>query len=134
MTTIAKTDPSEKVASTGRIVSVKGPVVDVEFPSDGIPPINQALHTTVDAMGQPMDITLEVAQHLGDDVVRTISLKPTDGLVRGQQVEDTGSPIKVPVGQATLGHVFDVTGDLLNGKPGETFAPDDHWSIHREPP
>jgi F-type H+-transporting ATPase subunit beta len=133
-TTIASPEASAQVASIGRIVSVKGPVVDVEFPSDAIPPINQALETEVNIGDSPLKIILEVAQHLGDDVVRAISLKPTDGMVRGQEVRDTGGPIEVPVGDATLGHVFNVTGDLLNGKPGEKFAPDDHWSIHREPP
>ena len=133
-TTIASLEASAQVASIGRIVSVKGPVVDVEFPSDAIPPINQALETEVNIGDSPLKIILEVAQHLGDDVVRAISLKPTDGMVRGQEVRDTGGPIEVPVGDATLGHVFNVTGDLLNGKPGEKFAPDDHWSIHREPP
>ncbi|MFM9587763.1 F0F1 ATP synthase subunit beta, partial [Streptomyces caniscabiei] len=66
------------------------------------------------------EITLEVAQHLGDDLVRAISLKPTDGMVRGQEVRDTGGPITVPVGDVTKGKVFNVTGDVLNAAPGET--------------
>jgi len=79
-------------------------------------------------------MTLEVAQHLGDSMVRAIALKPTDGLVRGAIVTDTGAPISVPVGDVTKGHVFNVTGDVLNLKEGETLDVTERWAIHRKPP
>ena len=80
------------------------------------------------------EITLEVEQHLGDSTVRTVALKPTDGLVRGATVTDTGGPIKVPVGDVTKGHVFDVSGNILNKKEGETVTVTERWPIHRNPP
>ena len=73
-------------------------------------------------------------QHLGDSTVRTVALKPTDGLVRGATVLDTGGPISVPVGDVTKGHVFDVSGNILNKKPGETVTVTERWPIHRNPP
>ena len=79
-------------------------------------------------------ITLEVEQHLGDSTVRAVALKPTDGLVRGASVHDTGSSISVPVGDVTLGHVFDVTGHVLNKKADETIKVTERWPIHRKPP
>ena len=88
--------------AVGRIARVTGPVVDIEFPHDSIPGIYNALKTTIAIPGAPETVlTLEVAQHLGDDLVRAIALKPTDGLVRGQEVHDTGLPISVPVGDVT---------------------------------
>ena len=82
----------------GRIARVTGSVVDIEFPHDAIPEMYNALKTTITIGDESNEITLEVAQHLGDDLVRAIALKPTDGLVRGQEVRDTGSAISVPVG------------------------------------
>ncbi|NDE18795.1 F0F1 ATP synthase subunit beta, partial [bacterium] len=120
--------------ATGRIARVTGPVVDIEFPHDAIPGIYNALETTVELGGEKTKLVLEVAQHLGDDLVRAIALKPTDGLVRGQEVRDTGAPISVPVGDATKGKVFNVTGDVLNGAPGEKFEFAERWPIHRTPP
>ena len=122
---------------TGRITRIIGAVVDVEFPPDAIPAMYNALKVAIQATGEgeePHEITLEVAQHLGDNVVRTISLKPTDGLVRGSQVRDTGAPISVPVGDVTKGHVFNVTGDVLNLAPGERLEITERWPIHRRPP
>ena len=122
---------------TGRITRIIGAVVDVEFPPDAIPAMYNALKVTVQATSageEPHEITLEVAQHLGDNIVRTISLKPTDGLVRGTQVRDTGAPISVPVGDVTKGHVFNVTGDVLNLAPGEQMEITERWPIHRQPP
>src|SRR4029450_8574601 len=84
--------------------------------------------------GTTTEITLEVAQHLGYDVVRAIALKPTDGLVRGQEVRDTGAPISVPVGDVTKGRVFNVIGEVLNAKPGEKIEITERWPIHRRPP
>src|SRR6187549_3654399 len=110
---------STKVAGVGRIARVTGPVVDIELPHESIPEIYNALKTTDSIAGESTEITLEVAQHLGDDLVRAIALKPTDGLVRGQEVRDTGEAISVPVGDATKGKVFNVIGEVLNGEPGE---------------
>ncbi|MFC7580253.1 F0F1 ATP synthase subunit beta [Schaalia naturae] len=127
--------------ATGRVARVVGPVVDVEFPPDGIPPLYTALTVEIDLAGQGEGegtgssvMTLEVAQHLGDNLVRAIALKPTDGLVRGSRVTDTGGPISVPVGDVTLGHVFNVTGDVLNLKEGEHLEVAERWPIHRQPP
>jgi len=123
-----------KTGATGRIARVTGPVVDIEFPHDGIPGIYNALTTEITLNGETSTLTLEVAQHLGDDLVRAIALKPTDGLVRGQAVQDTGAPISVPVGDVTKGKVFNVVGDVLNGKPGEKIEVKERWPIHRNPP
>jgi len=123
-----------KNVATGRIARVTGPVVDIEFPHDGIPGIYNALTTEITLNGETSVLTLEVAQHLGDDLVRAIALKPTDGLVRGQAVQDTGAPISVPVGDVTKGKVFNVTGDILNGKADDTVEVHERWPIHRNPP
>jgi len=123
-----------KTGATGRIARVTGPVVDIEFPHDGIPGIYNALTTEITLNGETSVLTLEVAQHLGDDLVRAIALKPTDGLVRGQDVVDTGAPISVPVGDVTKGKVFNVVGDILNGKPGDKIEIKERWPIHRNPP
>jgi F-type H+/Na+-transporting ATPase subunit beta len=118
----------------GRVVRVIGPVVDVEFPRDAMPEIFNALHTDVTLAQGTKTLTLEVAQHIGDNVVRAISMGTTDGMIRGAEVRDTGSAISVPVGNATKGHVFNVTGDVLNLEPGEKFEVKDRWEIHRKPP
>jgi F-type H+-transporting ATPase subunit beta len=130
------TEGKERV---GKVVQVIGSVVDVEFASDEIPSIYNALTTVIhdekrEDGEQDFTLTLEVQQYLPDCVVRTIALKPTDGLKRGAKVVDSGSQIKVPVGDATKGHVFNVTGDVLDLKEGEKFEPDDYWDIHRDPP
>ncbi|MEY2954618.1 MAG: hypothetical protein RL530_219 [Actinomycetota bacterium] len=118
----------------GRIARVTGPVVDIEFPHDAIPEIYNALTTVIDLNGEKTTLTLEVAQHLGDDLVRAIALKPTDGLVRGGSVTDTGAPISVPVGDVTKGRVFNVTGEVLNAAPGEKIEVKETWPIHRKAP
>src|SRR5689334_18804821 len=123
-----------ETAVVGRVARVTGPVVDIEFPHDSIPDIYNALKTTIVIGDDASEITLEVAQHLGDDLVRAISLKPTDGMVRGQEVRDTGGPITVPVGDVTKGRVFNVTGDVLNAKPGEKIEITERWGIHRSAP
>ncbi|HEY8372379.1 MAG TPA: F0F1 ATP synthase subunit beta, partial [Pseudonocardiaceae bacterium] len=118
--------------ATGRVVRVIGPVVDVEFPRNEVPELFNALHVKVDVAGVTRTLTLEVAQHLGDNVVRTISMQPTDGLVRGAEVTDTGAPISVPVGDVVKGHVFNALGECLD-EPG--YAADaERWSIHRKAP
>src|SRR6185437_10349499 len=121
-------------AGVGRIARVTGPVVDIEFPHDSIPGIYNALKTTITIGEESTEITLEVAQHLGDDLVRAIALKPTDGVVRGQEVRNTGGPITVPVGDVTKGKVFNVIGDILNGDPDEKIEITERWGIHRKAP
>jgi F-type H+-transporting ATPase subunit beta len=147
--TAAKKPASSRTASsaknaaeasvTGRVARVIGPVVDIEFPADALPEMYNALTTQIDLRAQGeaegvMNMTLEVAQHLGDNMIRAIALKPTDGLVRGAVVVDTGAPISVPVGDVTLGHVWNVTGELLNGVEGEKLEITERWPIHRKPP
>src|SRR3954471_24110360 len=120
--------------AVGRVARVTGPVVDIEFPNDAIPEIYNALKTTIVIGENSTTLTLEVAQHLGDDLVRAIALKPTDGLVRGQEVRDTGSPISVPVADVTKGKGFNVLGEVLNGEPGKKLEIPERWPIHRKPP
>ena len=123
--------------ATGRIARVTGAVVDIEFPPGNIPAMYNALTARVEASGAGLAstvITLETAQHLGDGMIRAIALKPTDGLVRGQDVTDTGAPISVPVGDATLGTVFDTVGNALNLPEGETLQVTERWPIHRKAP
>jgi F-type H+-transporting ATPase subunit beta len=115
----------------GRVLRVIGPVVDVEFPPDDLPEINHALTVERTLGGETSTITMEVAQHIGDNAVRAVAMRPTDGLVRGAPVHNTGESITVPVGQKTLGHVFNVLGLALDD-PEATF--DERWPIHREAP
>ncbi|MDX6743728.1 F0F1 ATP synthase subunit beta [Actinocorallia sp. A-T 12471] len=118
---------------TGRVVRVIGPVVDVEFPADAMPPINNALHVDVTLGAETKTLTLEVAQHLGDNVVKTISMQPTDGLVRGSTVTDLGDPILVPVGDVTKGHVWNALGECLD-TPVASLEVNERWGIHRSAP
>src|SRR5690625_2342096 len=121
----------------GRVARVIGPVVDVEFPADAVPDIYNALTVEIDMSDQgdeKFTLTMEVNLHLGDNLVRAVALKPTDGLVRGAKVIDTGAPISVPVGDVTKGRVFNVTGDCLNLPAGETLEVTERWPIHRKPP
>ncbi|WP_460768308.1 F0F1 ATP synthase subunit beta [Mariniluteicoccus flavus] len=122
-----------KTAGVGRIARVIGPVVDVEFPVDQMPDIMNALHVDGMVGDEKRTMTLEVALHVGDNIVRAIALKPTDGLRRGQEVRDTGAPISVPVGDITKGHVWNVTGDVLNVDPA-SIEITERWPIHREAP
>src|SRR2546427_7677530 len=116
---------------TGRVVRVIGPVVDVDFPPDRLPEINTALEVKRTLDGETIVIVCEVAQHIGDSTVRTIAMRPTDGLVRGAPVSNTGGPIRVPVGQQVLGHVYNVLGHPLDT---DTVEAEDYWPIHRPPP
>ena len=119
--------------ATGRIARVTGPVVDVEFPVGSLPDIYNALHADVTLGGETKTITLEVAQHLGDNIVRAISLAPQDGLVRGSEVRDTGAPISVPVGDGVKGHVFNTLGESMD-VPSSELEVTEHWPIHRKAP
>ncbi|WP_328768592.1 F0F1 ATP synthase subunit beta [Streptomyces sp. NBC_00286] len=124
----------ETAVATGRVARVIGPVVDVEFPVDAMPEIYNALHVEVAdpaKAGEKKILTLEVAQHLGDGLVRTISMQPTDGLVRQASVTDTGTGITVPVGDFTKGKVFNTLGEVLNSD--EQFE-GERWPIHRKAP
>ena len=123
---------TKQATATGRVARVTGPVIDVEFPHDSLPAVYNALQTSVTIGGETSTLTLEVAQHLGDDLVRAIALKPTDGVVRGQEVRDTGGPISVPVGDVTKGKVFNVLGEVLNSD--DKLEGVERWSIHRTPP
>src|SRR4051812_6495938 len=124
---------TEKQAGVGRVVRVIGPVVDAEFPRDAMPEIFNALQVSVELSGGVKTLTLEVAQHLGDNLVRTISMQPTDGLIRGAEVKDTGESITVPVGEVTQGHVFNAIGDVLDTDPGNLDITE-RRGIHRPPP
>ena len=138
-TTAAPQAAAAEPSITGRVTRIQGSVIDVEFPVGHLPDIYNALKVSIANVGSiegesSHEITLEVEQHLGDSTVRTVALKPTDGLVRGATVTDTGGPIKVPVGDVTKGHVFDVSGNILNKKEGETVTVTERWPIHRNPP
>ena len=117
---------------TGRVVAITGPVVDVEFPPHSLPEINHAVEMDVDLEGRRLTVTAEVAQQIGEGRVRCVCMQPTDGLVRGAVVRQTGRGITVPVGNAVLGHVFNVLGQPLDT---DDIGPvEDHWEIHRAPP
>ncbi|MYW92434.1 F0F1 ATP synthase subunit beta [Amycolatopsis rubida] len=123
---------TEAPRAKGRIVSVTGPVVDVEFPRGSVPDQFNALKVDIEFEQLRKTVTLEVAAHLGDNLVRTISLQPQDGLVRGAEVTDTGGPITVPVGDKVKGHVYNALGECLD-EPG--YGEDlERWGIHRNPP
>ncbi len=123
-------------SDSGRIVRVIGPVIDVEFPPGDLPDINNALKFDRVVDGATTELTAEVAQHLGDHRVRAIVMQPTDGVVRGTEVRDTGNPIQVPVGPSTLGHIYNVLGQPLDLPIAErlAFKAEDSWSIHRSAP
>ncbi|HEX8132837.1 MAG TPA: F0F1 ATP synthase subunit beta [Actinomycetes bacterium] len=116
---------------TGRVVRIIGPVVDVEFAPDELPAIQNALTLERTLDGETTVITCEVAQHIGDAMVRAIAMQPTDGLIRGAPVTDTGEPMTMPVGEKTLGHVFNVLGRALDDPD---FEADERWPIHRHAP
>ncbi len=118
---------------TGRVTRVTGPVVDVEFGNEQMPEIYNALHVDVTIGDVTRTLTLEVEQHIGDNVVRTISMEQTDGMVRGAEVTDTGAPISVPVGDVAKGHVFNLLGETLD-VPTSSLKVTERWPIHREPP
>ncbi|ARU39654.1 F0F1 ATP synthase subunit beta [Armatimonadetes bacterium Uphvl-Ar1] len=118
------------MSNVGTVVQVTGPVVDCRFSNESLPEIYNAL--VVKDEKRNINLTLEVAQHLGDDMVRTIALSSTDGLVRGMGAEDTGKPIQVPVGEQCLGRVFNLLGQTIDG--GEQITGGPTYPIHRKPP
>jgi F-type H+-transporting ATPase subunit beta len=130
MSTVVEDVATER--TEGRVVAIAGPVVDVEFPPGALPEINYAVDMEIEVGDDRILVTAEVAQQIGEGRVRCICLKPTDGLRRGTSVTNTGRGITVPVGDAVLGHVFNVTGDQLDRS--EMGPPDDRWDIHRPSP
>ncbi|HEY7947390.1 MAG TPA: F0F1 ATP synthase subunit beta, partial [Acidimicrobiales bacterium] len=116
----------------GRVVAIAGPVVDVEFPPHGLPEINMAVEMDLELDGTKVVVTSEVAQQIGEGRVRCICLKPTDGLRRGTVVRNLGRGLAVPVGDAVLGHVFNVLGESLD--TADIGVVEDRWDIHRDAP
>ncbi|MFM8970492.1 MAG: F0F1 ATP synthase subunit beta [Actinomycetota bacterium] len=124
---------SNTKTAEGRVVAIAGPVIDVEFPRGSLPELNRALEFTIEVDGKPTTILAEVAQQLGQSRVRAVCLKPTDGLRRGTAVRDTGRGISVPVGDKTLGHVWNVWGEVLDAN-NDDFKDVERWDIHRPAP
>ncbi|MBQ8830919.1 MAG: F0F1 ATP synthase subunit beta [Oscillospiraceae bacterium] len=116
------------VRNIGTVIKVVGPVVDIRFPEDQLPEIMNA----IEIQNGDKKLTVEVAQHVGDNVVRCIAMSSTDGLVRGTDAVDTGKGITVPVGKETLGRIFNVLGEPVDEKPAPENC--DRWEIHREAP
>ncbi len=119
--------------NTGRVLQVIGPVIDVEFLPEQLPAIYNAVSIELESNGAKRKIIAEVMQHLGDSTVRCVAMSSTDGLMRGMEAIDTGAPIKVPVGQGTLGRIFNVLGETVDNDPAPVVA-DDKWPIHRPAP
>jgi F-type H+/Na+-transporting ATPase subunit beta len=130
-TTATERATTKDGGGTGRVVRIIGPVVDVEFAPDELPAIQNALTVERTLDDDTTVITCEVAQHIGDSMVRAIAMQPTDGLVRGAPVTDTGESMTMPVGERTLGHVFNVLGRALDD---DGFQADERWPIHRHAP
>ncbi|NBS33651.1 MAG: F0F1 ATP synthase subunit beta, partial [Planctomycetia bacterium] len=125
------TAPAQDV-NVGKVTQVIGSTFDVEFPESNIPAIYNAVRIDSEQKGLTLHLVGEVQQQLGGGKVRCVALGSTDGLVRGQDVVDTGGPVKVPVGTATLGRVFNMLGEPIDNRgPVET---QERWSIHREAP
>ena len=122
---------TEVELKSGRVVGITGPVVDVEFPPGALPEINTQLQVDIVLDGDSVVVPLEVAQQIGDNRVRAISMKPTDGLTRGAEVRNTGHGMQMPVGDATLGHVWNVMGQPLDV---DSVDIDTYWDIHRPAP
>ncbi|MGB9690990.1 MAG: F0F1 ATP synthase subunit beta [Candidatus Sumerlaeaceae bacterium] len=117
--------------ATGVVKQIIGPTVDIEFPSEALPNILNAIRIEDPRRG--VTVTVEVAQHIGNNIVRCVSMQSTDGLVRGLKAVDTGSPISVPVGEQTLGHIFNLLGEMLDTE-APLPEPDKRWAIHRPAP
>ncbi len=118
----------------GKIVQVTGPVIDIQFQEGALPKIYNAIKINgVAGKGVKINLTAEVVQHVGNNIVRTVAMSSTDGLVRGMTAVDTGAPIKVPVGKGCLGRVFNVLGETVDDDPTPVKA-DAYWPIHRSAP
>src|SRR5438874_1557319 len=130
-----KDDVATKTAQAGKIVQIIGPVVDVEFEAGHLPAIYNAIRIQSDGTGggQPLDVIAEVEQHLGENRVRAVAMKPTDGMQRGMKAVDLGEPISVPVGPETLGRVLNVLGEPVDF-PDSPVQTKQRWPIHRPPP
>jgi F-type H+-transporting ATPase subunit beta len=124
--------PEKTTLETGRVVAIAGPVVDVEFPPHALPEINHAVEMDIDLDGKTITVVAEVAQQIGEGRVRCVCMRATDGLVRGAIVRQSGHGITVPVGDAVLGHVFNVVGEPLD--TDDIGQVEDHWEIHRSAP
>ncbi|MGI5881401.1 MAG: F0F1 ATP synthase subunit beta [Syntrophomonadaceae bacterium] len=119
----------EKKLANGKVIQAIGPIVDIQFPENKLPALLTALVIPFDER----ELVVEVAQHVGDDTVRAVAMSSTDGIVRGLEVINTGGPITVPVGEKTLGRMFDVLGHPIDEKGGD-FSQEPHLPIHRDPP
>ena len=115
--------------NVGKITQIIGAVLDIKFEEGKLPGINEAINIKTKEGGK---LVVEVSQHLGDDTVRCIAMGPTDGLVRGMEAAATGEPISVPVGENTLGRMFNVLGEPIDNKPAPTDV--EHYPIHRSAP
>ena len=124
---------TENELQDGRVVAIAGPVIDVEFPRGALPELNSAIEFTIELEGETTIVLAEVAQQLGNSRVRAICMKPTDGLVRGTPVRNTGHGIQVPVGDGVLGNVWNVWGEALDTQP-EGLDEMERWDIHRPAP
>ncbi|AXR73237.1 F0F1 ATP synthase subunit beta [Auritidibacter ignavus] len=131
--TINDTATGQQAGAVGRVARVTGPVIDAEFPADAMPEIYNALTAEMTIDGKTQTVTFEVAQHLGENLVRAISMQSTDGLVRGAEVKDTGAAISVPVGDVVKGHIFNVLGESLD-VPASELQVTERWPIHRQAP
>lgn len=119
--------------ASGQVRQVIGPVVDIEFPQDQLPAVNNAIKITGKTAQYDIKLTVEVMQHLGNNSVRCVAMSSTDGLVRGMTADDTGAPITVPVGQGTLGRIFNVLGETVDNNTEPVIA-SEYWPIHRPAP
>ena len=134
MTSVRETGMAESKQKVGRVIQIIGPAVDVEFEEGHLPAIYNAVRITDNLeLGKvPIDVVVEVANHIGENQVRCIAMKPTDGMVRGMKATDLNEPISVPVGKETLGRILNVLGE-----PVDNLGPvnaKERWSIHRQPP
>jgi F-type H+-transporting ATPase subunit beta len=124
-------EPGSREAGVGRVEEVQGVVIEAVFPGD-LPEIYNALEIELESDGEKRRLVCEVQQHLGDDRVRAVAMDATDGLARGVEVRDTGGPITVPVGEVTLGRIFNLLGETID--EGDAVEPEDRWPIHRPAP
>jgi len=122
---------SERNRNVGKVRQIIGPTVDIEFPSDSLPNILNAIK--IEEKSKNIDLTVEVATHVGDNMVRCVAMASTDGLVRDMEAVDTGAPISVPVGEQSLGRIFNLLGNTIDGK-GPVANPDQRLPIHRPAP